>query len=265
MKLAIDILALVCLAAILLYFIYIVYYTLDLFFLNPFKKTLRLTAAEKQVINNNLPFYKKLEPRLKQKFEKRIVRFRNRKKIIFHEDVQERERLTLLLSATACMITLGLSDFLILAINRIVIYPEAYYSNITKQNHYGEYNPFLKTPFFSAKQLEQGFHIPNDNINLAVHELGHALSFNVANKLNVRSYIFLMGMNRLKRLLKNEEFIAKWDKHNYFRPYGKTNVHEFFAVILESFIETPKEFKKYYPELYKIIRTMLNMGFYKLP
>lgn len=264
MKILVAVFAIGCIISIIGYFLYIVYYTLDLFFLNPFNKIPPLTAIEKQIIIENLPFYKALNDRLKAKFEKRVVRFRHRKKILFHEDVQNQDKIRLLLAATGTMLTLGMADFLILSINKIIVYPSQYYSVMTKKEHFGEYNPGLKTLIFSEEQLLLGFRIPNDNLNLAVHEFAHALSFNVANKLNVRSFLFLFGMKRIKKLLRNNEFNAKWEKNKYFRAYGKTNLHEFFAVAVESYVETPKEFEKQFPKLFKTLQFMLNLGFYKL-
>ncbi|MFD0796723.1 zinc-dependent peptidase [Maribacter chungangensis] len=265
MEILVDIFAIGCLVSIFGYFLYIVYYTLDLFFLNPFVHILPLTEKEKRTIEEYPPFYNTLNGPIKKKFEKRVVRFRHRKQIHFHNDVKEVAKIRLLLSATGAMLTLGMADFLILSIEKIIVYPSKYYSAITKRDHYGEYNRGLKTIIFSAEQLVKGFRIPNDNINLAVHEFAHALSFNVVNKLNVRSFFFIFGMQRMKRVLSDGHFLAKWEASGYFRAYGKTNVHEFFAVALESFIETPKTFEHHFPQLFKMVRAMLNMGFYRLP
>ncbi len=243
---------------------YIVYYTLDLFFLNPFKKIPRLTVQEESLMASHLPFYRHLSASKKQRFKKRVVRFRDRKKIDFHEEVTERHKITLLLSATAVMLTLGMDDFLILSIHRVIVYPTQYYSRITKKAHYGEYNPGLKTIVFSADHLLEGFRIPNDNINLAVHEFAHAISFNVANKLNTRSYVFILGMKKIKSLFTDVDFISRMESSEYFRSYGKTNIHEFFAVSVENFVETPVEFENQFPELYAIIKRMLNFGFYRM-
>ena len=260
-----DIVPLLFLALPFGYFLYIVFYILDLFFLNPFKRIPPLTEKEERLIASQLPFFNQLSISKKEKFKKRVVRFRKRKKIDFHEDVEEREKITLLLSATAAMLTLGMADFLILSIKRVIVYPTQYYSRITKKDHYGEYNPGLKTIVFSADHLLEGFRIPNDNRNLAVHEFAHAISFNVANKFYTRSYVFLLGLKKIKWLFKNPEFNRKMEESGYFRAYGKTNVHEFFAVAVENFVETPEVFENQFPKLYRIIKRMLNFGFYRMP
>ncbi|UWX55623.1 zinc-dependent peptidase [Maribacter litopenaei] len=265
MEIIIEILTIFLVISFLVYLLYVIYYTLDLFFLNPFERIPLLTEIEKKTIATNLPFYLTLNKRLKKRFEKRVTRFRQRKKIIFHEEVQNKEEITLLLSATGVMLTLGMADFLILSIKRILIYPSSYYSRISKQHHHGEYHPRLKTLVLSAEHLREGFRIPNDSLNPAVHEFAHALSFNVANKLNIRSFLFMIGMGSIKRLLKQPEFISQWQENQYFREYGRTNSHEFFAVAVESFVETPEAFKSHFPELYKTLQFMLNMRFYRLP
>jgi Mlc titration factor MtfA (ptsG expression regulator) len=47
-------------------------------------------------------------------------------------------------------------------------------------------------------------------------------------------------------------------KLNYFRLYAYTNQYEFIAVILEYFFETPREFKQKLPELYGMVKKMIN-------
>ncbi|MFS4467091.1 zinc-dependent peptidase [Maribacter sp. 2210JD10-5] len=264
MEFWVNVFAIVSLLAIVGYFLYIVYYTLDLFFLNPFQRIPPLTEPEKQLIQAHFSFYKKLGKRNKSRFEKRVVRFRHRKEIVFHEEVFEQEKIALLLSATAAMLTLGMADFLILSIKRIIVYPRQYYSVITKNEHYGEYNPGLKILVLSAEQLLHGFHVPDDNLNLAVHEFAHALSFNVRNKLNSRSFLFLYGMKKMGVLLRDPKFVEQWEKTKYFREYGRTDIHEFFAVAVEHYIETPSEFKKRFPSLFSTVKLMMNFSFYKI-
>ena len=48
--------------------------------------------------------------------------------------------------------------------------------------------------------------------------------------------------------------------HHYFRNYAFRNKMEFFAVAAEHFFETPVQFKKEIPELYKVISKMLNQN-----
>ena len=246
------------LIAVIAYAIYILYYAYSLYF----AKIKPLTISEKKVILNNFPVYKKLSPRQKQKFEYRILRFRKEKQFLFHGIIPRQEDMALLLSATATMLTLGLRSYRIPAIERIIIYPSHYFSRLNRQNHIGEYNPGLKTIVFSAAHVQQGFEIPNDNKNLGVHEFAHALSFNALLESTREAKLFRRQLAKVNALFQSALFKAKIEDSSYFRAYGRTNMHEFFAVATENYVETPKQFRVEFPELYQIIGTMLNFDFH---
>jgi Mlc titration factor MtfA (ptsG expression regulator) len=190
------------LVVIIVYFLYILHYAYSLYF----AKLEPLTISEKKIILNNFSVYKKLSNRQKQKFEYRILRFRKDKQFVFNGLITRQEDMALLLSATATMLTLGLKNYRIPAIERIVIYPDQYYSKITSQEHIGEYNPGLKTFVVSAIHVKQGFEIPNDNKNLGVHEFAHALSFNSIIEDSREARFFKKQIAKVDQLFKNKTF-----------------------------------------------------------
>jgi len=144
-------------------------------------------------------------------------------------------------------------------IKRIIVYPSQYYSNLNKRYHLGEYNPRLKTLVFSAEDLEQGFKIPNDNINLGIHEVAHALFFENKVTASWQSRKFEVGLKKLKAIFDSENFEEQIIASTNIRTYGKTNFLEFFAVLLESFFENPKELQKEFPKIYFYVNKMLNL------
>lgn len=245
------------LIAVFAYFLYLIYYTYSLYFF----KLEPLSISEKKIILNNFPVYKKLSKRQKQKFEYRLLRFRNDKQFVFHGLIPRQEDMALLLSATATILTLGLKSYKIPAIKRLIIYPNQYFSKINRQNHIGEYNPGLKTIVFSAEHVKQGFEIPNDNKNLGVHEFAHALSFNAVLERTFENRSFRKNMEQLNSIYDSQLFQQKIEHSSYFRNYSKTNIQEFFAVVIENYVETPIEFKQQFPELYLLVRKMLNFDF----
>lgn len=259
----VDVFGIIALVSILSYLLYIIYYALDLFLQNPFLTYKKLTPQEERVVAKNIPAYSKLSLEQKNKLRKRVSRFRARKEFIFHGDIPDKEEIKVLLSATAAFLTLGFKNYNIKTIERIIIYPTKYYSRLNKQNHLGEYNPNLKTLVFSAEHILKGFEDLTDNKNLGVHEFAHALIFNAMDNYTITARTFMGGLNRMQKLLKHPKFIERIDKTQYFRDYGKTNIHEFFAVALENYTETPSDFIKEFPELYKIITRMLNFRQYR--
>ncbi|MFN5620319.1 MAG: zinc-dependent peptidase [Flavobacteriales bacterium] len=49
-----------------------------------------------------------------------------------------------------------------------------------------------------------------------------------------------------------------YTRTHFFRQYGATNIHEFWAVAVETFFEQPDEFKTKYPALFHETCRMLN-------
>jgi len=248
------------------YFLYVVYYAFGLYHINPLIRLKALSPQEKDFLGDYFPIYHELPQNLKEKCERRIVWFRSKKKFVFYGEVENKDELILLLSGSAVFMMLGLKDYRMMrSVIRIIVYPTKYYSRINKKHHLGEYNPRFKSVIFSADTIREGFKIPNDNINLAMHEFAHALSFEMVKKSSWEARKFRLGLKQINQLFDNEYFIVNLAASQYFRDYGMTNIQEFFSVAVENFVETPKIFLNDFPELYTILQRMLNFDFLQSP
>nr|WP_299174749.1 zinc-dependent peptidase [uncultured Allomuricauda sp.] len=233
-------------------------------FYNVFHPVRRITAKERQFISDFLIPYQQFNPEQKKTFLKRFIWFKSKKKFVFYNGITNEKQIKAYVSASAALLTMGMRDFRFeRSISRIIIYPDNYYSRIGKNHHIGEYNPRLKTLVFSAEDLENGFKIPNDNRNLGIHEVAHALMFETRKKSSWEARRFRVGLTRIKNIYNQEGFQKELATSTYFRAYGKTNFYEFFAVIMENFIESPAEFAKKHPDLYDTMRRMLNFDLNK--
>lgn len=219
----------------------------------------RITAAERRFIGEFLVPFQDFSPEHKRLFLKRFAWFKSKKPFVFYGDLAYREKIRAYVSASAALLTIGMRDFRFeRSVSRVIIYPNSYFSRIGKNHHIGEFNPRLKILVFSAEDLEEGYKIPNDNRNLGIHELAHALMFETKNKSSWEAKRFKVGLVQIKRIHNQEDFQKQWEDSSYFRAYGKTNFYEFFAVIMENFIESPGDFQNKFPDLYSILTRMLN-------
>lgn len=222
----------------------------------------KLSKPQKQILQKQFSFYNKLQEKQKKYFEHRVASFIKDKEFIGRQDLKITEEMKVLISATAVMLTFGFRDFYIGLIDKIFIYPKAFYSKLNDSYHKGEFNPKLKALVLSWEDFEHGFSIDNDNLNLGIHELAHAIHFNSKKERDVSSVIFTDSFKELVNMLSNDETLREnLIKTRYFREYGYTNQYEFLAVIIETFFETPKEFKSKFPEIYKKTKQMLNFNF----
>ena len=222
----------------------------------------KLKPNQKFILEQQFKFYNKLTPKHKIYFEHRVASFIIDKHFIGRDNLHVTEEMKVLISATAVMLTFGFRDFYIGLINKIFIYPEEFYSNMNQDYHKGEFNPRLETLVLSWRDFKKGFEIEKDKLNLGIHEFAHAIHLNSMKERDVSSTIFSDSFKELTELLANTETLRK-DLINseYFREYAYTNQYEFLAVIIESFIESPEDFKTQFPEIYSKTKQMLNFNF----
>ena len=225
-----------------------------------FKKDLNKTQI--RLLEKEFSFYRNLSEKDKVIFRHRLATFIQQKKFVGREGLVPTDEMKTLIAATAIMLTFGFRNYLIELIEIIIIYPQAYYSQINKTYHKGEINPQMKTMVFSWEDFKNGYHIGDDNLNLGIHEFGHAIHLNAFSSNDVSSLIFNQGFKNLTDFLQHHKLVREdLIASKYFRAYAYTNHYEFFAVLLENFIETPKEFKTQFPRLYVHMKQMLNFKY----
>lgn len=221
-----------------------------------------LTKKEQEIIQNLVLPYSHFSESQKELFLKRLSWLKIRKKFVFNGEVGDTEEIGLFICAALSLLSMGMDKFRFTrSIRRIIVYPSRYYSKINRKHHLGEYNPAHKILVFAADSLKEGFKIPNDNTNLALHEVAHALCFETHNKDSWEARRFQYGLRKLKEYLANPKLKAQLEEEAHFRQYAFENHYEFFAVLTENFIEGADVFHNKYPELYDVIRRMYNFDF----
>ncbi|WP_296382162.1 zinc-dependent peptidase [Winogradskyella sp.] len=232
------------------------------FFLNAILFSNQLSEKQFHILKNEFSFYSKLNNVEQSVFRHRVATFIKTKSFVGREGIVPTDEMKTLIASTSVMLTFGFRNYHLNIVETIIIYPKVYYSQINETYHKGETNPKLKAIVFSWEDFKHGYKIGDDNLNLGIHEFGHAIHLNAFINDDVSSLIFSNGFDGLTNYLQNNEAVRKdLIASKYFRAYAYTNHFEFFAVLLENFIETPLEFKSQFPELYKLMKQMLNFKF----
>lgn len=226
------------------------------FYLNPKK----ISLAQLYILTNEFEFYRKLSPKNKVYFEHRVASFIKKYPFYGKEGLVITDQMRVLVAATAVMLTFGMRKYLFALIDKIIIYPDVYYSTINKDYHKGEFNPRMKTVVFSWKHFLEGYEIDNDNLNLGLHEFSHVLHFQGKINKDISASIFTVTFDEILEQVKRPANFKRLIDSDYFRIYAYTNEFEFIAVVLEHFFETPVEFKREFPELYEKVRLMINFS-----
>ena len=223
----------------------------------------KLPESHKAILENEFTFYNKLNTKEKKNFEHRIQYFIKNWEFI-GKDIEVNITMKVKIAATATKLTFGFRDYKIGVLDKIVIYPKAYFSNINQTFHKGEFNMSYKALVFSWEDFEKGYATEDDNLNLGVHECIHALhvSFLKSRKYSTSAAIFLDSFQELTTDI-DENVVVKQKllTSGYFREYAFENHFEFISVLVENFIETPSEFQSQFPKIYIKVKQMLNFNF----
>ena len=217
-----------------------------------------LKPAHREILRKNSAYYCLLTAKDKKKFEKRLQRFMHSKEFIPRIIKTVTDEMRVLISASAIQLTFGLPEIYLTNFNRILIYPDSYYSNITRRYHVGEVNPRAGIIVLSWKSFVDGYTNLKDSLNVGIHEMAHAIHFE--NRIKNKEYDFLdyEGLKKLAEITKREVPLIRQGNGHFFRDYAGTNVYEFFAVSLEYFFEKPVEFSNAIPDLYDTLKKLLN-------
>lgn len=211
----------------------------------------------REILGKYFKYYQRLSSSDKAKFERKVCNFLYSKRFIPRNMETVTIEARVLIAASAVQLTFGLPNIYLQHFDKILVYPNEYYSNITRQYHKGEVNPRFGIIVLSWNHFLEGYINSNETLNLGLHEMAHAL--------------------RLENIIRNEEYkffderlVARLDEYarsicrdldgyaNFFRPYACTNEHEFFSVAIENFFERSELFKKQIPDLYLILTRLLG-------
>jgi Mlc titration factor MtfA (ptsG expression regulator) len=213
---------------------------------------------QKREFLKDLSFYQRLTPKYKDYFEHRLASFIRKYDFIERSGFSLTPEAKVLIAASYVKLTFGMRRYSTSIFDKIIIYPTAYYSTITKQYHKGEFNPALKVIILSWEDFLLGEVITNDNLNLGIHEFTHALTFHGKSSNDKSARIFSRVFQEIMKFMKNPENSEAILKSNYFRDYANTNALEFLSVVMEHFFETPDDLRRNFPKLYDKIERMLN-------
>ena len=227
-------------------------------------RLLPVPAYYRELLQKYFHYYQGLSEDNKRRFEQKVCHFAYRKQFIPRGMKEVPLEMVVFISAIAVQLTFGLPYVYLQHFRKILIYPDNYYSQITRRFHKGEVNPAFGIIVLSWKNLMEGFIDAQNAINLGLHEMAHALR--LENVIRNEEYDFF-DSDLLKRL---DEWCHRvcYDESTlqstFFRPYACTNTHEFFSVAIENFFERSAQFRAELPELYTILVQLLNQDPIKL-
>ncbi|UTW62289.1 zinc-dependent peptidase [bacterium SCSIO 12741] len=201
-------------------------------------------------------FYQNLSPRNQIKFQRRMMYHYSEKRYFAKEGLKLTREMKVVISAAAAQLTFGLEDYELPRFHTYVLYPDIF--QLLKGK------PYLKggtisggLVYFSWKHVKHGFRVKDDGVNLAIHELAHALK--IQGHFSMPSdYDWVDDLNVW--LANSAEWIQQASKEDqeFFRKNMLKDAHERFATAVEVFFEQPVEFEERFPRVYRGLVELLR-------
>ena len=220
----------------------------------------RIRPEYKEILEQHFDYYKRLSSKDKIRFEARVQTFIDNKQFLPRNLPEVTAEMKALISACAIQLSFGLPPIILQHFQRIVVYPDNYYSAINKQYHRGEVNPHMGIIVLSWRGFVEGYIDPTDSMNLGLHEMAHALHFE--NKILNGEEDFLEPrlLERWNQLASREIEKMHSGVPGFFRQYAASNEMEFFAVAIENFFEKPLAMQEMLPDVYSCLSEMLKQN-----
>lgn len=201
-------------------------------------------------------YYRSLTPDLQLIFLERVVTFMKTKKFRFHS-IQEEEYMPVLISGAAVQMTFGLRNYLMDYFPVIHIIKKEYVLNLDKETYYGHVS--RSGIYISWNHFMKGYEDYSDSINLGLHEMAHAVSFDVfLGQADRHDHEFKKRLEDFAEEGRPVFRAMRQGASHILDDYGTSNFEEFWAVCIETFFENPEEFSRTLPELYISIVELLN-------
>ncbi|MCB9261477.1 MAG: zinc-dependent peptidase [Flavobacteriales bacterium] len=204
---------------------------------------------------NEHPYYSKLSPQGKASFVRSV------RKLSLTLEFEEKMGMFLIdsrkykICAAIVQICYGFEKRVIPKFDTIMVFPAPFFNPRYGQPMKG-FASLTGKLALSWADFEMGYSDQSDNYNLGLHELAHALHIN--SKFDETDSHFNRHFVHWEKNSRKDFEDLQEGKNDYFREYGATNMHEFFAVCIEHFFETPQKFNAILPDLY--FRTCILMN-----
>ncbi|WP_226294365.1 zinc-dependent peptidase [Aquimarina algicola] len=227
-----------------------------------FYPSIKKLPAHLQLFLEEHDFYKSLDKKRKKFFVHRSAKFLEATHFAGREGLVIDDFMRMQVTMMVIQLTFGMRHYLLEYLNTIVLYPSSFYSILNQTENIGEFNPRSKALVLSWKDFQKGNLHQEKGKSLGIHELTHAIHHNSIKNNDISSEIFYDTFLELEKYLGAVEIRQKIVETKILREYAFTDKFEFIAVLVEVFMESPKELEQTFPEIYEYVKQMLNFRYF---
>lgn len=219
------------------------------------------------ILERNVPLYRRIPEHLRRQLHGHIQLFLHDKQFFGFQGQEITDEIRVTVAANACILLLNRSADTFSGFQSIYIYPSTFLvehetwdgrvRNVAHQARLGE--SWHRGPLVLAWDAAlHGTRDMRDGHNVILHEFAHKLdgadgAVDGAPPLRQRSQ-YTSWARVMTREYKDLRRHAKQRARTVMDHYGATEPQEFFAVLVETFFEKPRQLQHRHPELYDEMR-----------
>jgi len=218
---------------------------------------LHMSKDIEPVLEQYNTYYRNLSPENKHTFRRRVMIASATLDFTPNNFPQVTKEMMVLITSALVQITFGLRNFKINRFRKIIIVPFNYnflhFQNLMGHVDYAEQCIVLSWP-----SVKEGYVIPDDAMNVALHELAHALQEENRFRILYNKFFEDSKMAAWKSIAAKKLQVIRAGENEFMKDYGGINMLEMFSVCIETFFEQGADFQEKLPELYSTVTELLK-------
>lgn len=228
-------------------------------------RSYQLPANAKNILSENVVFYRALSDADKTIFEERLKDFLARTPVTGIGGVRVTDSDRLLVASAAIIPIFSFPDWRYNNIDEVLLYGDAFNKEYEQQGDGRDIIGMVGSGamqgqmILSQPALRSSFQHPADGHNTAIHEFVHLLDKADGAVDGVPEYLLSKPyiIPWLRHMRETIETIRENGRSD-IDYYAATNEAEFLAVLAEYFFEKPEQLKAHHPELYELLDRMFR-------
>lgn len=203
-------------------------------------------------------YYRQLTPELQQRFRQRLYRLLRVLRFGSGHFKQVTREMRTVIGCAIIEITFGLRNYLPTRFTRVMVLPRRYMYPGYGQPFLGHIDHRNDTIFFSWQDVQHGYLVSDDAVNVALHEMAHVLEVENVFFSIFNSFFKRVSWEEWAEVAFRKMQLIRAGQNEFLKSYGGINMSEMFAVCIEAFFERSDEFANQLPELYQTMVELLR-------
>lgn len=226
----------------------------------------------RDILSDEIPQYVKMDAFKREKFEKKIRYFMEEKSFEGCGGMELDDKKKLLIAALACLPLMGDVSDLYPYLRSVLVYPSEYRAPYRESGVDGVVSEGVESRsgeswdqgvlVFSWDEIAYDLRHPTDGANIVFHECAHQLDYEWGATMESFAWQQKPGEPGMASVLKAsyQNLLERLESGSPVRidDYAATNIHEFFAVMTETWLERPERIRNDWPEVEKVLSDFYN-------